>query len=190
MFRNVVAAMNEALDISLHLKPLRSHFKVILFIMYCIQTIVIVMISSQIIEESEYTDLRPLFSPLFHVICLIYSNSKYYSSQARIIVLLQVSLQSILHCQNLQLLGLLYFHCLDHHPPNPTWLVKYSDKKNIRKLCLVLLVAHSATQYMSLCVCLSVCVCVCHTVSNQQFSLESLRSQWLPKGSQWFHISF
>ena len=28
MFRNVVAAMNEALDISLHLKPLRNHFKV------------------------------------------------------------------------------------------------------------------------------------------------------------------
>ena len=31
------------------------------------------------------------------------------------------------------------------------------------------LVAHSVTQYMSLCVC--VCVCVCHTVSNQQFCL-------------------
>ena len=28
MFRNVVANMNEALDISLHLKPLRNHFKV------------------------------------------------------------------------------------------------------------------------------------------------------------------
>ena len=28
MFRNVVASMNEALDISLHLKPLRIHFKV------------------------------------------------------------------------------------------------------------------------------------------------------------------
>ena len=28
MFRNVVASMNEALDISLHLKPLRNHFKV------------------------------------------------------------------------------------------------------------------------------------------------------------------
>ena len=28
MFRNVVANMNEALDISLHLKPLRNHYKV------------------------------------------------------------------------------------------------------------------------------------------------------------------
>ena len=32
MFRNVVASMNEALDISLHLKPLRGHFKVQLII--------------------------------------------------------------------------------------------------------------------------------------------------------------
>ena len=28
MFRNVVASMNEALDISMHLKPLASHFQV------------------------------------------------------------------------------------------------------------------------------------------------------------------
>ena len=29
MFRNVVGNMNEALDISLHLKPLKNHFKVL-----------------------------------------------------------------------------------------------------------------------------------------------------------------
>ena len=29
MFRNVVASMNEALDISMHLKPLASHFQVV-----------------------------------------------------------------------------------------------------------------------------------------------------------------
>ena len=28
MFRNVVAALNEALDITMHLKPLTSHFEV------------------------------------------------------------------------------------------------------------------------------------------------------------------
>ena len=28
MFRNVVAALNEALDITMHLKPLSSHFQV------------------------------------------------------------------------------------------------------------------------------------------------------------------
>ena len=41
----------------------------------------------------------------------------------------------------------------------------------------LLLVVHSATQYMGLCVCVCVCVClwmclsVCHTVSDQQFHL-------------------
>ena len=29
MFRNVVAALNEALDITMHLKPLTEHFKVL-----------------------------------------------------------------------------------------------------------------------------------------------------------------
>ena len=33
MFRNVVASMNEALDISMHLKPLASHFQVIILLM-------------------------------------------------------------------------------------------------------------------------------------------------------------
>ena len=46
-------------------------------------------------EETEYSDLRPLFPPLFHVICLIYSNSNYYSSQARIIVILKVEFSAL-----------------------------------------------------------------------------------------------
>ena len=29
MFRNVVAALNEALDITMHLKPLTEHFQVV-----------------------------------------------------------------------------------------------------------------------------------------------------------------
>ena len=48
----------------------------------------------KVIEDAEYSDLRPTFSPLFHVICLIYSNSKYYSTQARIIVILKVCCNS------------------------------------------------------------------------------------------------
>ena len=89
MFRNVVASMNEALDISLHLKPLRSHFKVLEFSNKQFQFYRFYR-PVQNIEEVEYSDLRPLFGPLFHVICLIYSTSKYYSSQARIIVILKV----------------------------------------------------------------------------------------------------
>ena len=49
----------------------------------------------QVMEETEYSDLRPLFPPLFHVICLIYSNSNYYSSQARIIVILKVEFSAL-----------------------------------------------------------------------------------------------
>ena len=32
MFRNVVASLNEALDITMHLKPLTEHFEVIIII--------------------------------------------------------------------------------------------------------------------------------------------------------------
>ena len=38
--------------------------------------------------------MRPLYPPLLHTICLVYSNSKYYNTSARIIVLLTVSLQN------------------------------------------------------------------------------------------------
>ena len=68
MFRNVVASLNESLDICLHLKPLRDHFAAM--------------------DEAEFTDIRPLFSPLMHTVCLVYSHSTYYNSAARIIVLM------------------------------------------------------------------------------------------------------
>ena len=41
-------------------------------------------------ETTEFTDVRPLYPPLLHTICLVYSNSKYYNTSARIIVLLTV----------------------------------------------------------------------------------------------------
>ena len=68
MFRNVVASLNEALDITLHLKPLTDHFETL--------------------EATDFTDIRPIFPPLMHTICLVYSHSAYYNSAARIIVLL------------------------------------------------------------------------------------------------------
>ena len=40
-------------------------------------------------EEAAFGDLCPIFSPMMHVICLIFSTSKHYSSPARIIVLVQ-----------------------------------------------------------------------------------------------------
>ena len=71
MFRNVVAALNESLDICLHLKPLRDHFEAM--------------------SDVEFTDIRPLFPPLMHTVCLVYSHSQYFNSAARIIVLMTVS---------------------------------------------------------------------------------------------------
>ena len=74
MYRNVVAAMKEAQDITTHLKPLTSHF--------------------QNLEVQEFTDIRPLFPPLMHLLCLVYSHSAYYNTAARIIILLQVKNQT------------------------------------------------------------------------------------------------
>ena len=54
MYRNVVSAMKEAQDITTHLKPLESHFEAL--------------------EAAEWGDVRTLFPPLMHVICLVYSN--------------------------------------------------------------------------------------------------------------------
>ena len=42
------------------------------------------------LETADFADIRPLFPPLMHIICLVYANSKYYNSTARIIVLMQV----------------------------------------------------------------------------------------------------
>jgi len=69
MFRNVLSALNEALDITLHLHPLIGHF--------------------QGIENADYTELRPLLAPLMHTVCLVYANSGYYNTTAKVIVLMQ-----------------------------------------------------------------------------------------------------
>jgi len=69
MFRNVVAALNEARDITLYLKPLATHFEAI--------------------EILDFPDVTPTLRPLMHCVCLVYSNSQYYNSPARIIVLMQ-----------------------------------------------------------------------------------------------------
>ena len=69
MFRNVVAALNEAQDITLFLKPLTQHF--------------------QSLETSDFPDIVPQLRPLMHCICLVYSHSTFYNSPARIIVLMQ-----------------------------------------------------------------------------------------------------
>jgi len=65
----LIAALAEAQDINLHLKPLRSHFEEI--------------------EQAEFEDLQKHLEPMMHVVCLVWANSKYYNTPARIIILLQ-----------------------------------------------------------------------------------------------------
>ncbi|XP_069510616.1 dynein axonemal heavy chain 9 [Ambystoma mexicanum] len=69
MFRDVVAALSEAQDINLHLKPLQRHF--------------------EDVENAEFNEVKPLIDPLLHVVGLVWANSRFYNTPARIIVLLQ-----------------------------------------------------------------------------------------------------
>jgi len=64
-----VTALAEAQDINLHLKPLRSRF--------------------EDIEQVDFEEMQKLFEPMMHVVCLVWANSKYYNTPARIIILLQ-----------------------------------------------------------------------------------------------------
>merc|ERR1712004_593704 len=68
MYRNVVAALNEALDITLFLLPLTKLFKSL--------------------DTSEFPEIVPQLRPLMHTVCLVYSHSTFYNSPARIIVLM------------------------------------------------------------------------------------------------------
>lgn len=69
LFRETLTALEESQDIDAHLKPLAGHF--------------------ESIDTTEFDESIPLFEPMFHTICLLWANSKYYCRPARIIVLLQ-----------------------------------------------------------------------------------------------------
>jgi len=63
------AALAEAQDINLHLRPLRAHFEEI--------------------EQADFEDLQKHLEPMMHVVCLVWASSNYYNTPARIIILLQ-----------------------------------------------------------------------------------------------------
>lgn len=65
----LLAALTEARDISMHLKPLRTQF--------------------ENVEECDYLELPLRFPAVFHVVCLIWANSTHYRHPARLVVLLQ-----------------------------------------------------------------------------------------------------
>lgn len=69
MFSSDYAALEEANDIVRYLKPLQKHFK--------------------LLEETDFGDIAVCLSPLMHVVCLVWSNSRFYCSSGKIIVLLK-----------------------------------------------------------------------------------------------------
>lgn len=76
LFKSVVMSLSEAKDITLYLKPLKKHI--------------------DLLEETDFSDATPLLAPLVHVVCLIWSNSKYYD-QVKIIVLLKQICNLLIH---------------------------------------------------------------------------------------------
>ena len=64
-----IIALDEARDISTHLKPLQKHLDEL--------------------EQIEFPEVKKFISPIFHVIGLIWGNSTHYRRPGRIIVLLQ-----------------------------------------------------------------------------------------------------
>lgn len=61
--------MEEAKDICTYLRPLQRLF--------------------EDMESMEFPDVRGQIGPLMHTVCLVWANSRYYNTPARLIVLLQ-----------------------------------------------------------------------------------------------------
>ena len=64
-----LTALTEAQDINMHLKPLRHQL--------------------EDLEQAEFDESAKNMAPLMHTVALVWSNSNYYNTPARIIVLLQ-----------------------------------------------------------------------------------------------------
>lgn len=62
-------ALEEAKDICTYLRPLQRLF--------------------EDLENVEFPEVKGQIGPLMHVVCLVWSNSRYYNTPARLIVLLQ-----------------------------------------------------------------------------------------------------
>nr|CAD7455111.1 unnamed protein product [Timema tahoe] len=69
LFRNIVAALAEAKDIVLYLKPLMKHLA--------------------LLEDTDFSEVTPFLRPLLYTVCLIWSHSCYYCNSSKIIVLLR-----------------------------------------------------------------------------------------------------
>lgn len=70
-------ALAEARDISIHLNPLQKHFTQI--------------------DETDFAEAKPLLEPLMHVICMVWSRSRYYCQSSKITVLLRQICNLLIH---------------------------------------------------------------------------------------------
>jgi dynein heavy chain, axonemal len=78
LYTETYNAFKEALDIDAHLLPLISIF--------------------ESIKSSLFDEITDQFDPMFHTICLLWANSKYYCKPSRIIILLQEVNNLIISC--------------------------------------------------------------------------------------------
>ena len=67
MFRNVVAALNESLDITMHLRPLAGHYEVEQS-QGSNDIVQLFFLQTQALEAADFADVRPLFAPLMHAV--------------------------------------------------------------------------------------------------------------------------
>jgi dynein heavy chain len=64
-----ISAVIEARDITLYLKPLIKHFEGL--------------------ENTDFRDMQSLLRPLIHCVALVWANSRYYRTSAKIITLVR-----------------------------------------------------------------------------------------------------
>lgn len=69
MFFPFIKALEEAKDISLYLKTLERPI--------------------DDLENADFSEVKPRLASLMHTVCLVWTNSKYYNTPDRVIVLLQ-----------------------------------------------------------------------------------------------------
>lgn len=67
----------EAKDISIHLNPIQKHFTQL--------------------EETDFAEAKPLLQPLLHVVCLVWSRSRYYCQSSKLTVLLRQICNLLIH---------------------------------------------------------------------------------------------
>ncbi|XP_014225178.1 dynein beta chain, ciliary [Trichogramma pretiosum] len=70
LFSNVVSSLTEAKEISLYLSPLGKVFKQV--------------------EEIDFAEAKPIMASLIHMIGLAWSNSRYYQSSSKLIIMLRM----------------------------------------------------------------------------------------------------